>query len=491
MTAPNLRFHLELISTSAAARLPYLYIGTDPKAGQSDTQSAFMPTKMKYGFLPIAVAAVAFSCAPAANIAEVSPEELPALEAQVSQRPADGDLLLRYAAALFSAGQCDSATAMATRGNQFSPANAIGPLVRGPCLEQQGRYEDAIAMYARFAAEQPRSRGLSAVRARELLARRAGATQSARDAIAREAELTSQEPDPQVIAVLPLAISGDSSYQPLSRGLAQMIMSDLSLLRTFRLVERLQLGALMEELQLGGSARVDTETAARLGYLVSAGRMVQGLADIPNEQNMRLEGSVVLSDGTVTSPHSVQGPFRNLIQMEKELVIVMAVQLGYRLSEAERQLILENGTRNLTAFLAYSRGLEAQELGNYASAAVHFGDAVQADPSFQEARTRQEASQAAPAVQQSSPGQVTTLAAAPGGGPDDVGPVTDAAAGAVQGALGDLAATHTEKTTESANDVATVASKNATQTTASEPPPPDITPPPGVTTTIRIVFRLP
>ncbi len=420
-----------------------------------------MPTKMKYGFLPMAVSAVAFSCAPAANIAEVSPEELPALEAQVSQRPADGDLLLRYAAALFSAGQCDSATAMATRGNQFSPANAIGPLVRGPCLEQQGRYEDAIAMYARFAAEQPRSRGLSAVRARELLARRAGATQSARDAIAREAELTSQEPDPQVIAVLPLAISGDSSYQPLSRGLAQMIMSDLSLLRTFRLVERLQIGA-----------------------------MVQGLADIPNEQNMRLEGSVVLSDGTVTSPHSVQGPFRNLIQMEKELVIVMAVQLGYRLSEAERQLILENGTRNLTAFLAYSRGLEAQELGDYTSAAVHFGNAVQADPSFQEARTRQEASQAAPAVQQASPGQVTTLAAAPGGA-DDVGTVTDVAAGAVQGALGDLAATHTEKTTESANDAATVASKNSTQTTASEPPPPDITPPPGVTTTIRIVFRLP
>lgn len=421
-------------------------------------------------------------------MAEVSPDELPALEAQVARRPQDSDLLYRYAAGLFSADQCDSAVTVAARAAQYDPSNAIGPLIAGPCLEQNGYYEDAIALYARFAAAYPRTNGLSAIRARELLARRAGATQSAREAIARESELTAQDPNPQVIAVLPLAVSGDSAYQPLSRGLAQMIMSDLALLRTFRLVERLQIGALLEELQLSASERVNPQTAARVGHLISAGRMVQGLANIPDEQNVRLEASVVLSTGEVTAPHAVNGPFRNLIQMEKELVTVLAFQLGYRLSEAERQLILENGTGNLAAFLAYSRGLEAQELGDYSAAATHFGNAVQADPSFQEARSRQEASASAPAVQQASPGQVTTLAAGPSSSRE---PALESVSGAVQGALGDLAATHTERTTESAGETVNIVTRTTSNSTASEPPPPDFTPTGPVVTTIRIIFRLP
>src|SRR2546422_4206699 len=46
---------------------------------------------------------------------------------------------------------------------------------------------------------------------------------------------------------LPLVIAGDSSFQPLSRGLAELLTTDLALIRTLRLLERLQIGAVRSE----------------------------------------------------------------------------------------------------------------------------------------------------------------------------------------------------------------------------------------------------
>jgi tetratricopeptide (TPR) repeat protein len=373
------------------------------------------------------------------------------------------------------------------RGMELTPNHALGPLVVGPCLEQAGRTNEAIELYTWFTQSYADSPGVPAVRARELLARRNLATQTAREAVARESELTSQQPDPQVVAVLPLAIAGDSVYQPLSRGLAQMIMSDLALIRTFRLVERLQLGALLDELELGQTERVDPATAARVGHLVRAGRMVQGLANIPNEQQVRLEASVVLSSSEVTNPEAVTGRFRDLLQLEKQLVVAIAGGLGYQLSEAERQLVLENGTRNLAAFLAYSRGLEAEEMGNYALAAQHFTEAVRADPNFRDAQVRRETAVAAPQVQQASAGQVTTLAATTVAEPVFFEPTTDA----LRGVVGDLAPTHTEQTTETVSESVDVAARTSSLTPITDPLPPEVVPPIGITATIRIIFRIP
>ena len=56
--------------------------------------------------LVVVVAAACFGCA-AGRVREVSPNEIPDLERRLSEDPNNGPVLLRYAAALFSAGQCD------------------------------------------------------------------------------------------------------------------------------------------------------------------------------------------------------------------------------------------------------------------------------------------------------------------------------------------------------------------------------------------------
>jgi len=431
---------------------------------------------------PLCMVGLAVGCAP--RPAPISPAELSDLQARVAREPDNGTVLLRYAAALRAADRCNEALPAARRGMNLEPKNALGPLVVGSCLEVDQRYDDAIATYRTYLATNPDARGAGAVRARELLALRASATVAARQAVAREAELAQQPADPQTLAVLPLRVVGDSMYEPLSRGLAQMLTSDLALLERFRMVERMRLGALLNEMNLGQTGRVDPATAARVGHLIRAGRMVQGLANIPSDGPVQLEASVVQGTGEVTSPTETQGRLRDLLRLEKDIVVGLADRLGYRLSEAERTAILENGTQNLTAFLAYSRGLEAEDRGDYAQAARYYQAAVQADPGFRQARQGFQATSAAPTVEAAGPAETPVLAAEE---PATVlGELGEQVTNALGTTVADLAPTTVEQVT-----AITTPTQAAVTTTTAQPPPPSVVPPATVTGTIRIVFRLP
>jgi tetratricopeptide (TPR) repeat protein len=417
---------------------------------------------------------------------DVTPAEIPDLEARLPSEPDNAALRSRYAAALFAADRCDQATAEAKRAETLRPADAVAAMVIGQCAEKAQRYEDALGEYRTFLVQHPDVRGSAAIRAREQLALRAYSTQRARQALQNEAQLSAQAADPATVAVLPLTIAGDTSYQSLSRGLAQMITSDLALIQRFKLVERLQLTALLDEMQLGQTARADASTAARVGRLMQAGRMVQGTATIPPQGEVRLEASVVQASGEVSAPGAATGRFRDLLKMEKALIVDLSARLGYQLSEAERRQVLENGTQNLAAFLAYSRGLLAEDAGDVSRAAAYFSDAVQSDPGFQAAKEQYQSASVATDVQQAQPGQVTTVTTAPPPAPPAAEPVVSA----LNTTVGNVASNQSEQTAPGGDQH----SGGQGVTTPAAAPPATTTSQgtvPNVTGTIRIAFRLP
>ena len=338
--------------------------------------------------LPVLLLAAAVACARAPQPAPVTPFGL--------------------AAALAGAGRCDTATVVARAALEREPDNVLGPLVIGACQERVDRYDAAVATYNDFAARHPNARGVAALRAKAHLALRAAAEHTARQALAREAELALEPPQPSTVAVLPLVVAGDSSVQPLSRGLAELITTDLAHIRTLRLLERLQIGMLLDELKLGQSERADPATAARVGRLLRAERLVQGTATIPSRGPVQLSATVVTGTGVVRPVGQVAGPFPKLLDLEKQVVFDLAAQLGLAVTPAERQHILRQGPKSLAAFLAYSRALEAMDRGDYGAAARHFRSAAQADPSFRAARDGQEAAMATPAVEQATGGGIVT-----------------------------------------------------------------------------------
>src|SRR5947209_5082414 len=68
----------------------------------------------------------------------------------------------------------------------------------------------------------------------------------------------------------------NAELAPLSKGLAQMLISDLAAVDTVRVVEREQLQAVLDEQKLSHSGKIDTRTAARIGKLLGARYLVLG-----------------------------------------------------------------------------------------------------------------------------------------------------------------------------------------------------------------------
>lgn len=83
------------------------------------------------------------------------------------------------------------------------------------------------------------------------------------------------------IAVLPFSNGGSygqgkEDFEALERGIAGMMISELSVNPASRVVEREQIQRLLEEQNLGAQGRIDPQTAARIGKLVGARYVVLG-----------------------------------------------------------------------------------------------------------------------------------------------------------------------------------------------------------------------
>jgi len=221
------------------------------------------------------------------------------------------------------------------------------------------------------------------------------------DSVAQAAIRNEQAIDPATfpersIGVVPLAVATrDTTLAALGWGLADLLTTDLARSRALQVVERVQVDALMRELDLAASGRVDSSTAPKVGRLLGARQLVTGaVTELPDS---RLELNTRLADvvrGQVSGVASQAISLDLILDAEKALAFSLLDQLGVTLTPAERAAIEQRPTRNIAALLAYSRGVRDEALGDYRSAVNGYQDAVRLDPSFGQARTRLQGAQA-------------------------------------------------------------------------------------------------
>lgn len=212
---------------------------------------------------------------------------------------------------------------------------------------------------------------------------RARLTAEARAAIQRETALATEVGQPNTIAVLPWTFIGtDESLAPLSVGLAHLFITDLATIPGLTLVERERIQVMLDEMAMAGEGRVDQATAARAGRLLRATRVLQGVVR-QTADGVRLEAAVVrTADGAVEASGAAGDRLTRLFAVQKAVVLDLVAQLGLPLTPAERRRLSERPTEDLQAFLAFSRGLQAAETGDYRSATRLFAFAADRDPAF-------------------------------------------------------------------------------------------------------------
>jgi tetratricopeptide (TPR) repeat protein len=338
------------------------------------------------------MAAALVACMAAAGCASLggpafvpSPEEVPALEARVRANPDDAQALTRLGAAYESAGRLDQAAEVLQRAVVSDPESANAHFILGLVFDAQERFADAGRSYGRYLELAPDSRLRGQVEGRLELARRNELRVAVRESLAREQQLAAR-PSPATVAVFPFLFSGsDERLRPLGRALAEMLTTDLAQTDRLTVLERVQVQALLDEVELGQSGVVDPATAARGGRLLGAGRVVQGQVS-GNEQAMTLEAAVV-QVGATGDPGTVrqQDAGGRFFEMEKALAFQIYEEMGVSLAPAERERVGRRLTENLQALLAFGRGLEASDAGRFSEARQFFQQAVQLDPRFQRA----------------------------------------------------------------------------------------------------------
>lgn len=325
----------------------------------------------------------------------VAPADIHALEQERAAHPSDPALLTRLGAAYYSADRYDDARQTLRASLSLDGRSFPATVYLGLAYEQLGQLDSARAAFTRAGKLPISSDQRRTLDDHLLLLTRKELARDAHAALAREDTLAATAPVPNTVAVLPFRYRGSNDeLRPLERGLSQLVLTDLGKVDQLRLLERERVQALMDEMQLGDSGRAESTTAARSGRLLRAERVVQGALQDPTGGQLRLDATVVnATSANVVASGSAQDPLPRLFDMEKQVVMELLNRMGITLSPAERRAISERPTADLQAFLAYSRGLVAEDHGDFAGAAEQYDAALARDPNFRAAREHKQRAQ--------------------------------------------------------------------------------------------------
>jgi len=313
------------------------------------------------------------------------------LQKALEKDPDSAPLRVDLAEALYHQDELERAQKYLDQARSLDPDSGEAVLLLGLIHEKRGDREQAIAAYRNYTRLSRLSRMRRLIEARLDRLIREQIQEETRKALARESRLEVADAPDNAVAVAPFRNAGaNRSLDPLQKGLAEMMVTDLSQVSALQVVERLRMQEMMQEIGLGMTGMVDEATAPRLGKLLGASRVVAGsFADLAEEQ-LRLDIRVAGVKQEEMESSEARGPLAKLFRLQKELTFGLIEAMGIVLSEEERDAIQEIPTENLLAFIAYSKGLDLEDQGKHQEAATAYQEAVGLDPGFRAAQERME-----------------------------------------------------------------------------------------------------
>ena len=190
------------------------------------------------------------------------------------------------------------------------------------------------------------------------------------------------------VAILYFDYSGrDEDLAALRKGLAQMMISDLSGLDAIQIVERGRIEDVMAELKLGESHKLDAATAARAGKLLGARYMVLG-GYFDLKTKLRVDARVVeVESGKVIQSVGANGEADDFLGVEQKLVADVGAVLAKQLTLPPKAAVVTPRVAppaKLARRVAvlYSRALHDADSGNKPRAREELKQVVKDQPDF-------------------------------------------------------------------------------------------------------------
>lgn len=184
--------------------------------------------------------------------------------------------LLKNGIDAFRDGKDDDAVRALETVRSLAPGETVVPYYLGLIALKREDNAAALALLQQYTREDPEGASARDVPKTLTLLSSTELRQEVATAVAREKDTVAAPPEPGSIAVQAFVNQGDEAYRAMAKGLAAMIIADLSKVPGLKVLEREKVQLLVNEAKLGDSGLADKDSAVRSGRLMRAEKVVVG-----------------------------------------------------------------------------------------------------------------------------------------------------------------------------------------------------------------------
>jgi TolB-like protein len=172
---------------------------------------------------------------------------------------------------------------------------------------------------------------------------------------------------------------------PLSKGICDVLISEMSDNPGIKVVERDQLQSILSEQKLAADGTADKATAIKVGKLLSAHHMIFGgfVTDPAGTMQLTLR-SVIVETGEIEFTTTVTDKTANLLSLIHKIAV--KTNAGLKLPDIPKQVGEARAAKDekipFQTVMLYSRGLGAKDAGNKAEAISLFSQAIKSFPGY-------------------------------------------------------------------------------------------------------------
>ena len=201
------------------------------------------------------------------------------------------------------------------------------------------------------------------------------------------------------------SITDNEKLEPLSKGMAAMLTTELQNIQAFKLVERQRLNDVLNELKLQQSGAVDPGTASKIGKIIGARAMLLG-SFVNMYGKLRIDVRIVeVETGLTKKADEVTGDLDDLFDLIQQLTQKLPKKFDIELTDADREAIYsKRAQEKIDQTLLFSKGVDYEDIGRqylkannkdaavaaYKNAISMYSDALKAAPNYAEAAKRVE-----------------------------------------------------------------------------------------------------
>ncbi len=195
--------------------------------------------------------------------------------------------------------------------------------------------------------------------------------------------LRSKEPEGKSIAIAYFEnITPNSEHDWLQKGLTAMLITDLTKLSGFEVVDRGLLQETLEQMNFGKTGIVSRSIAQKVGKALGVDSILTG-SYIITKPNIRIDAHLIsIKNNKVIKAEEIQGELDQIYQLEKQLARRIASSLDVTPTPEEAEALAVVATESLSATEFYSRGLDYLDRAMDEEAIDAFKKAAAADPGF-------------------------------------------------------------------------------------------------------------